>query len=136
MELIRQNLLSVLIFLPLASALLTLAPLSAKATRIIALSVCGAVLLLACLLPLPGIFDWARAGTYSYEASGGVVQLVQRAAWIPSINSEYLVGMDGLSMPLVILSAFIFVLAVLASWRMDHRVRGYFSLLLLLETGV
>lgn len=136
MELIRQNLLSVLIFLPLAGALLTLAPLSAKATRIIALSVCGAVLLLACLLPLPGIFDWARAGTYSYEASGGVVQLVQRAAWIPSINSEYLVGMDGLSMPLVILSAFIFVLAVLASWRMDHRVRGYFSLLLLLETGV
>ena len=136
MELVRQNLLTVLIFLPLVGALVVLAPMRVRGTRITALVFAGATLLLACLLPLPGVFDWAKTGAYTYEASGGVVQLVQRASWIPSINADYLVGIDGLSLPLVILSAFIFVIAILASWRMEKQVRGFFSLILLLETGI
>jgi elongation factor Tu len=52
-------------------------------------------------------FDWNRPGPYTYMQEGGTVQMVQRATWIPAFNIEYLVGIDGLSFPLVILSTFI-----------------------------
>lgn len=136
MELIRQNLLSILIFLPLLGSIAVILIRDAKIGRAVALGTSVAVLALSLLLLIPGIFDWTHAGTYAYEEQGGVVQLVQRIAWIPSINAEYLVGVDGLSMPLVILSALVFVLAIIAGWKTDKLTRGYFSLILLLQCGV
>jgi NADH-quinone oxidoreductase subunit M len=65
-----------------------------------------------------------------------VVQLVQRASWIPAFNIEYLVGIDGLSLPLVLLSTFICFLACIASWNIQSMVKGYMALFLLLETGI
>ena len=136
MELIRQNLLSVLIFLPLLGAGAVLCIRDARVARAIALATAIIVCALSLLLIIPGIFDWTHAGNYAYERAGGVVQLVQRVAWIPSINAEYLVGVDGLSMPLVILSTFVFVLAIVAGWKTEKLPRGFFALILLLETGV
>jgi NADH-quinone oxidoreductase subunit M len=56
--------------------------------------------------------------------------------WVPSLHAELLLGLDGLSLPMVLLSTFVFVLATIASWKIDRRPQAYFSLLLLLETGV
>ncbi len=61
---------------------------------------------------------------------------VARRAWIPEFNIQYALGLDGLSMPLVLLTALIMFLAVMASWSINHHVRGYLALLLILETGV
>jgi len=63
-------------------------------------------------------------------------QLEQRIAWIPQINVNYHVGLDGLSFPLVMLSTFLFMLAVVASWKIDVKPRLYFSMLLLLSMGL
>src|SRR5439155_10278938 len=87
-------------------------------------------------LVLFATFDWHKGIGYSYASSGGTIQMVQRANWIPAFNIQYLVGIDGLSFPLVILSTFICMLACLASWNIDKMLKGYMVLFLLLETGI
>lgn len=81
-------------------------------------------------------FDTRSPGTYGYAASHGVVQFVERAAWIRSLHSFYLVGIDGLSLPLVLLTTFIFPLACAASWKIDKATKRWFLLLLLLEASI
>jgi NADH-quinone oxidoreductase subunit M len=62
--------------------------------------------------------------------------LVVRRPWIPSFNIEYYLGMDGISLSLVVLTALISVLACLASWNIDTQVKGYFALYLLLVASM
>jgi NADH-quinone oxidoreductase subunit M len=61
---------------------------------------------------------------------------VARRPWIDRFDIQYALGVDGISLPLVILTALVTFLAVLASWKIDTSVRGYLALVLLLETGV
>ncbi len=61
---------------------------------------------------------------------------VGRAPWIPRFNIEYFLGVDGISMPLILLTTIITFLSMIASWNIEKHVRGYCMLFLLLETGV
>jgi NADH-quinone oxidoreductase subunit M len=63
-------------------------------------------------------------------------QFIQRHDWIESINVDYFVAVDGLSLPLILLSSLLGLSAVLASWKVQDRVREYFVWLLLLQTAV
>ena len=56
--------------------------------------------------------------------------------WIPSFGIQYLMGIDGISFPLVVLTAFVSVLAMGASWPIKKHVKAYCVLFLLLETGM
>ena len=56
--------------------------------------------------------------------------------WIPSFNVNYFLGIDGISFPLVILTSFICMLAMGASWPINKHVKAYCMLFLLLETGM
>ncbi len=56
--------------------------------------------------------------------------------WIESWNINYQLGYDGISVPLVLLTSFICMLAMLASWSIEKQVKGYLILYLLLETGM
>ncbi len=79
-------------------------------------------------------FD-ARVGpAYGYAAAGGTVQLVQDVAWVPAFDVHYRVGIDGLSLPMVLLTTFVLPLAILAGWGDGRMGRGYLALLLLLES--
>jgi NADH-quinone oxidoreductase subunit M len=62
--------------------------------------------------------------------------LVTRHPWIARFNIDYFLGLDGISMPLVLLTTVITFLAMLASWNISRYVRGYCMLLLFLETGM
>jgi len=61
---------------------------------------------------------------------------VARRPWIDRFDVDYALGVDGISLPLVVLTTLITFLAVVASWKIDTSVRGYLALILLLETGV
>lgn len=61
---------------------------------------------------------------------------VARRPWIPLFDVQYGLGVDGISLPLVVLTAIVTLLAVVASWKIEESVRGYLVMLLLLETGV
>ena len=74
-----------------------------------------------------------------FDRSGGVIgqiQFEEKLSWIPAINAFYHLGVDGLSLPLVILMTFLGVLAVLVSWNIQLRPKEYFIWLLLLETSI
>ncbi len=71
-----------------------------------------------------------------FDRSVGTMQLNVKHAWIPTWNINYQLGLDGISLPLVLLTTFVFVLAALASWSVKEKVRGYLMLFLILETGV
>jgi len=69
-------------------------------------------------------------------AAAGVIQFEEKLSWIPAINAFYHLGVDGLSLPLMILMTFLGFLVVLISWKIDLRPREYFAWLLLLETSI
>ena len=66
----------------------------------------------------------------------GEMQFMERVEWIPSFNITYILGVDGLSLPMVLLMALIGFIGIFVSWNIDKAVKGYFSLFLLLNTGV
>ncbi|MFH1646348.1 MAG: NADH-quinone oxidoreductase subunit M, partial [Chloroflexota bacterium] len=66
----------------------------------------------------------------------GVFQFEEKYLWIAPLNAHYHLGVDGLSMPLVLLTAFLGFLAVLISWKVHARPREFFAWLLLLETSI
>ncbi len=66
----------------------------------------------------------------------GQMQFEEKILWIPAIGAHYHLGIDGLSLPMVILMTFLGVLAVLVSWRIELRPREYFAWLLFLETSI
>ena len=69
-------------------------------------------------------------------SAAGLIQFEEKTPWIPAINAFYHVGVDGISLPLVILMTFIGFLVVLISWKIHDRPREYFAWLLLLETSI
>ncbi len=63
-------------------------------------------------------------------------QFVEKFSWIPAFNIEYFLGIDGLSILMLLLTALLCPLCILASWNINKGLKGYFSLFLLLETGM
>ncbi|MEI7643872.1 MAG: NADH-quinone oxidoreductase subunit M [Chloroflexales bacterium] len=66
----------------------------------------------------------------------GVVQFAEKIAWITAIRVDYFLGVDGLSLPMVLLTVVMAPLAVAASWGVTERVKTHFALLLLLEAAM
>lgn len=64
------------------------------------------------------------------------LQFVERAAWIPTLHVEYFLGVDGLSVTMVLLTALITPLALLAHWNQERGVKLFFFLFLLLQAGM
>ncbi|MCM2322510.1 MAG: NADH-quinone oxidoreductase subunit M [Oligoflexia bacterium] len=62
--------------------------------------------------------------------------LVERLPWFDSLGIQYFLGIDGISMAMVILTSIIIFTGVLASWKVEERAKEFFALLLLLVTGV
>ncbi len=70
----------------------------------------------------------------SFKTGTAAMQFVERAPWISTIHSEYYIGVDGISMPLILLTTFTTVLIVIASWtNIEKRVVQYFAAFLILE---
>src|SRR5262245_10067536 len=63
-------------------------------------------------------------------------QFTTSVQWLPSFGIDYSLGVDGISLFLILLTTFLSPLAILASWSITERVKEYFVFLLLLETGM
>ena len=120
-------LLSVITFLPLTGVLFLLlirgnTESVATNARLVALWVSGFTFLLS--LSLYFGFDAEMTG-YQFE---------ERADWISGSGNSYHLGVDGISMPFILLSTFLTPLSILASWKsITHRVRDYMIAFLVLE---
>jgi NADH-quinone oxidoreductase subunit M len=122
------NWLSVILFLPMAGAILiAIFGKNEKNIRPLAVVFTAIPLLIAIVLFIT--FD--RSG-----AAAGTMQFEENYSWISPLNAYYHLGVDGLSMPLLLLTTFLGFLAVLISWKVHLRPREYFAWLLLLETSI
>ena len=70
-----------------------------------------------------------------FDLQNGGMQKNEMYNWIPSFNISYHLGVDGLSLPMVILTGMLFFIGVFVSWNIKA-VKGYFALFLMLNTGV
>lgn len=76
------------------------------------------------------------AGFDRSAAMNGVVQFSEKVSWIPLINANYSLGVDGLSLPFLLLTTLLGFLVILISWKIDLRVREYFAWILLLQASI
>jgi NADH-quinone oxidoreductase subunit M len=118
--------LSLVTFLPLAGAALLVAwpRASDRAARWVALAVSLATF--AASLGAWVAFEPGRAG----------FQLVEEADWVRSLGVRYAVGVDGISLVMVLLTTFLMPVAILASWTIEQRVRLFMAAMLFLETAM
>lgn len=115
-------LLSFLIFFPLLGAIIVGATQNTNAAKLIALLFSGLELLLALFV------------VYFFDASIGDFQLVEKYNWIPQLKIEYMIGVDGISLLFLPLSALLTLIVILASWNSaQHNPRFHFALLLALQ---
>lgn len=117
-------LLSLLIWLPIVGgfALLALGASRARAARILGLLV--AIATLALCVPLFLGFD---------RADGGM-QFLERVPWVPAFGIDYHLGIDGISLVLILLTAITTVLTLIGAWSsVEDRVPVYYAAFLLLE---
>src|SRR5213080_4998185 len=122
-----NHILSVVLFTPLAGAiLLLLVPREMELTHRIGGNIFG---MLGFLVSLPLVFWW-KPGLEQFS-------FPENVPWIPSIGARYHLGIDGISLLLVMLTTFLGMIAILSSWSAIHqRTKEYYILLLLLQTGM
>ena len=123
------NYLTTILFLPVVGAIIIAFTSSEHASAIRRIAAVFTAIPLALAIYLFVIFDRSLS-------AAGVIQFEEKALWIAPLNAYYHLGVDGLSMPLVLLTAFLGFLAVLISWKVHERPREYFAWLLLLETSI
>jgi NADH-quinone oxidoreductase subunit M len=118
--------LSVITFIPITTGLiLFLMPANRhREIRIVALA--AAALALGLSLYAFVAYDTAAAG----------YQFVEQVPWIPRLGISYHVGVDGMSLPLVLLTGIVMFTGVMISWGIDDRPREFFAFLFVLATGV
>src|SRR5262245_4233665 len=73
---------------------------------------------------------------FRFSTGTADMQFVERVNWIPAIGIHYALGVDGLSMPLVLLTTLLSLVSLIASFGIENRVKEYFFWFLLLETGM
>ena len=119
-----MGLLSLVIWLPIAVGLLVLVLGEGRAAVGRWISLLGSLATFLACIPLFTRFDGSTAA----------MQFVERRPWITSFHSDYYLGIDGIAMPLILLTSFMTVLVVIAGWTViEKRVAQYFAAFLIME---
>jgi len=116
--------LSVLVWLPIAAGVVVLALGDRRLVLARWIALGAAVVTLLLTLPLVAGFDTSTAA----------FQFIEHAAWIRRFDAYYALGLDGISLPLVVLTAFVTVPVVIAGWTViQSRPAQYFAAFLIME---
>jgi NADH-quinone oxidoreductase subunit M len=118
--------LSLMTFFPLLGMIVILCLPKGRDSWVRAVAVAATVVPLILGIQLYGTFDRTTAA----------MQFVERIDWIPMFNIQYYMGVDGLSVPMVLLTVLLSFLCIFASWNISTGVKGYFAMFLFLETGM
>lgn len=120
--------LALLILVPLLTAIAILLMRNARQVRLVALAGATAQFVLAFVL----LFAY-----YKERAAGNALQMLfeQRYNWFPSWHISFHLGVDGIAVAMILLTAFIVIAGVLVSWNVDKMTKEFYFLLILLSLG-
>ena len=126
----NSHLLTLTVFLPIAGVLLCLLVPRDSAGR-----ACRWINLLTCLAVFGATLAvWSGWGAAGVKA--GAYALVEDGLWIPAFGIRYHVGVDGVSVALLLLTSFVALTASIASWKIEKSPKGYHAMYLLLLAGM
>ena len=128
MNFFTEHLLSLILLLPLAGALVLLAFPKGREKEIR-----GTTLVIS-LIPLA--LTLILCGSYKVAAPVGSFKFVENYPWFPAIGSSYHLGIDGVSLVMLLLTTLLTPLAILTSFNIKERVKAFMILFLILETGM
>jgi NADH-quinone oxidoreductase subunit M len=121
---LTSHLLSLLIWLPVLGGVFVLLIGDSRIRVARWTSLAIALATFAISLPLYAGFDGSTAA----------FQFVERADWIPTFNADYHLGVDGIALPLILLTTFVTIFVVIAAWEViEQRASQYFAAFLVLE---
>jgi len=118
--------LSVIVFIPIITAVLILLFPSERKTEIRVTALAASAVAL-------GLSTWLY---FAYDVETAGYQFVEKYTWLKDLGISYYVGVDGMNTPLVLLTGIVMFTGVLISWKVDDRPREFFAFLFLLATGV
>jgi len=85
-------------------------------------------------------YNYASGGIYEEKSFQFIEKFrwinISGISWLGTVKVDYFLGIDGLSMPMVLLTALISFIAAISSWTIEKSVKGYFALFLLLDAGM
>lgn len=122
----KANFLSLAIWVPILGAIPVLLLGSGRRFLVRWLALVVALAGFAVTLPLYTGFDSTQAG----------MQFVEQLPWIPRFNLQYLLGVDGISMPFILLNSFITIMVVLAGWRVIEKKQAQYMGAFLIMSGL
>ncbi len=126
MEFVLNNLLTLILFIPLFSAIVV-GLLPSEEKKLIRWTA-----MILSLIPLIlSIWMWLN---FNSDLSG--FQFQQQKTWYEAINSSFHIGVDGISLTMVLLTTLLTPIAILASFGIQDRLKAYMALFLLLEVGM
>ena len=126
-EILESHLLTVLVFLPSAAAVLILLFPESRSREAKIFAIGASIVELVLALPL-----WSR-----FDAASGAFQFVERAEWIPALGISYTLGIDGISLLLILLTVVLTPVSLLFSLtHVQKSARAFSIAFLVLETGI
>jgi len=132
--------LSFITFLPILGMVIIMAMPKEQITAIksLTLVITGIQLLLAIIILAN--YNYSLGGVYDQASFQFVEKFrwidIDNFSWIGKIKIDYFFGVDGISVPLVLLSTIVLFIAAISSWTISSSIKGYFALFLLLDTGI
>lgn len=132
--------LSLITFLPVLGMILILfiPKEQPKTVKYLSLAITGIQLVLAIILLAN--YNYGMAGVYDEKSFQFIEKFrwinITGISWLGTVKIDYFLGLDGLSMPMVLLTAIISFIACISSWTITKSVKGFFALFLLLDTGM
>jgi NADH-quinone oxidoreductase subunit M len=132
--------LSLITFLPILGMIiiLFLPKEQPKFVKYLALAITAIQVLLA--IVLLSHYNYTAAGVYDEKSFQFIEKFrwinIAGISWLGNVKIDYFLGLDGLSMPMILLTAIVSFIATLSSWTIEKSIKGYFALFLLLDAGM
>ncbi|HEB60915.1 MAG TPA: NADH-quinone oxidoreductase subunit M [Phycisphaeraceae bacterium] len=131
----NEFLLNLLIFIPAFGGLACLIAPRASTAKAVAL-LTAILCLIINLVLLKAYFGHLAAANMHYSLQDGVLAFVTDVSWIPAVGIRYTIGVDGLSLPLILLTSVLNVLIIMASFSVKKNIKAFLALYLFLMMGM
>ncbi len=131
---------SLITFIPVIGMIIILFLPKEQAQNIKITALAATIVQLVLSFVLMANFNYSAGGVFEESSFQFIDKFrwitIEGLSWIGTVKVDYFMGVDGISMPMVLLTSIVSVIACISSWNIKSSLKGYFALFLLLDTGM